>query len=147
MSDKTLNEIMEFDHVIVVHEDGSITDAPNERKYWAPELLDQELDSSDWEFFSAGYTGQDSYSGPIMDDSEFIAGQLERDIRETPGVYTAVISYYSSTCDTCHEPFIDTDNSVAHQNYKHDDDHYATDDELYIEGWAVVKLKEKEVTA
>ncbi len=110
---KSLNEIMSFDHVIRVDDKGNITD---EHNIYAPDLLDGELDSSKWEFFSTGYTGQDSYNGPIMHDSEYIAGRLEEDIRDMPGVYVAIISYYTDQDDE--------------------------EGELLLEGWAVVKLKE-----
>lgn len=43
-----------------------------------------------WKLLS-GFTGQYSYNGPIMHPSEFIGGGLERYIRETAGLYVAVI--------------------------------------------------------
>lgn len=85
-----LNEIMEFDHVIRVHEDGSITDAPS--GIWAPSLYDGETDDERWTLLR-GYSGQHAYSGPIMHDSEFIGGRMEKDIRETPGFYVALVDY------------------------------------------------------
>ncbi len=91
--DQALNDIMQFEHVIEVHEDGSITEP---KGIWAPELFEDEIISKDWRFFTKGYSGQDSYSGPIMHNSEYIGGALERDIRETPGIYVAVVSYYSA---------------------------------------------------
>lgn len=87
-----LNDQMEFDHVIQVHEDGSVTDAPG---MYAPDLHDGEIGDSRWEFFTTGYSGQDRYSGPIMHSSEYIGGQLERDILATPGFYVAVVDYPS----------------------------------------------------
>lgn len=110
---QTLNDIMEFDHVIRVHEDGTITDEPG---IYAPNLYDGELDSDDWTMMD-GYSGQDRYSGPVMHASEFIGGLMERDIRETPGVYVAVVAYYSP-------------DALA------DDD----SDELDVDGWAVAVL-------
>jgi hypothetical protein len=101
---------MEFDHVIRVNEDGSISDV---RGIYAPSLCDDELDSARWELLD-GYSGQYNYSGPIMHNSEYIGGSLERDIRETPGVYVALVSYYLS-----------------------DDDNEGTE-----EGWAIARLKE-----
>jgi hypothetical protein len=86
-----LNDIMEFDHVIRVHADGTITDEPGA---YAPSLFDGELDSPGWAMMD-GYSGQDRYAGPVMHASEFIGGQMERDIRETPGVYVAIAAYYS----------------------------------------------------
>ncbi len=108
-----LNDLMEFERFIRVNENGSVDE--HVLDIWAPNLYDDQLDDPRWEFFSAGYTRQDSYNGPIMHNSEFIGGQLERDILETPGVYAVVISYYSEG---------------------------STDEETYAEGWAVVKLRE-----
>jgi hypothetical protein len=82
---------MEFDHVVRVHDDGSVT---NELGVYAPELYEGELPmDSKWELLD-GYSGQDRYAGPIMHDSEFIGGQMERDILENPGVYVAIVSTY-----------------------------------------------------
>lgn len=106
-----LNDIMEFDHVIRVGENGEVTDVQG---IYAPNLFDEELDSADWEFFSVGYTRQDGYSGPIMHNSEFIGGRLERDILETPGVYVALVSYYSPEDG---------------------------EEDTYAEGWAIARLR------
>lgn len=92
ISMSTLNEVMEFDHVIQVHEDGTITDAPS--GIWAPSLYDGETDDERWTLMN-GYSGQYSYSGPVMHDSEFIGGGLERDIREQPGFYVALANTYT----------------------------------------------------
>lgn len=91
MTERSLNDIMEIDHVIVVGPDGTITDAPDGREYWAPSLYDSELDSADWSLMN-GYSGQYGYAGPIMHNSEYIGGGLERDIRATPGVYVALVN-------------------------------------------------------
>jgi hypothetical protein len=85
---------MEFDHVITVHEDGSITDGP--QSLYAPTLEDEELDDRRWSFFSAGYSGQYGYSGPIMHNSEYIGGRLADDIIATPGIYAAVVAYWTN---------------------------------------------------
>jgi hypothetical protein len=85
-----LNAIMEFDHVIEVRADGSIIERSD---LYAPSLFEGELDNDDWSLLD-GYSGQYSYSGPVMHDSEYIGGRMERDIRETPGVYVAVVNYY-----------------------------------------------------
>src|SRR5438067_2194410 len=99
MSGKPLNEIMEFDHVIEVHPDGSITDVED---IFAPNLYDGELelgaDKLGWQLMD-GYSGQQSYSGPIMHNSEFIGGCMERDIRATPGLYVALVCYYTYATD------------------------------------------------
>jgi hypothetical protein len=83
-----LNDMMEFDHVIEVHADGSVTDAND---VYAPDLFDDELMSDDWTLLN-GYSGQSGYSGPIMHNSEFIGGQLERDILAEPGYYVALVN-------------------------------------------------------
>ena len=95
----TLNDVMEFDHVIQVDEFGTVTDAPG---LYAPEVYvicdsdGQMIDGphiggrGSWEFMD-GYSGQDRYSGPIMHASEFIGGRMERDILATPGTYVVVV--------------------------------------------------------
>jgi hypothetical protein len=100
-----LNSIMEFDHPVRVHADGTVTDAGP--SFWAPETFvgsdstgqisvadDRELIESvkrqGWSLFT-GYTGQFGYSGPIMHSSEFIGGRLGTDILAEPGVYVSVV--------------------------------------------------------
>lgn len=115
--DKPLNDLMEFDHPVQVHEDGTVTDAP--AGIHAPDLYDERIDASggwEWEFFTYGYTGQDRYRGPIMHNSEFIGGRLERDILANPGIYVAVAAYWSPEGDD--------------------------ENESTIEGWAVLRLKD-----
>lgn len=88
-----LNDIMDFDHVIEVQADGSIIDRPD---LYAPETyvhtdgIDPDMTGTGWTLLR-GYTGQDSYSGPVMHSSEFIGGCMADDIRSTPGVYVAVV--------------------------------------------------------
>nr|WP_296763878.1 hypothetical protein [Rhodococcus sp. (in: high G+C Gram-positive bacteria)] len=85
-----LNDRMEFDHVIEVHEDGSITDR---RDLHAPDVYWSDGDATcmyeGWSLLQ-GFTGQYGYNGPCMHPSEFIGGGMERHILETPGVYVAV---------------------------------------------------------
>lgn len=88
MTGRPLNDRMEFDHVIQVHEDGSITDEPTVH---APELYDGELTASNWTLLR-GYSGQESHPGPIMHASEFIGGRMAEDIRVTPGYYVALVN-------------------------------------------------------
>lgn len=93
---ESLDQIMDFDHVIKVNADKTVTDElPNVRENWAPELLDGKLMSEDWSLMD-GYSLQSGYSGPIMHPSEFIGGQMERDILETPGLYVAIVAYNSN---------------------------------------------------
>lgn len=89
MTERQLTDIMEFDHVIRVHPDGSITEPPD---VWAPDLHDGELDGDDWVLLD-GFSGQCCYSGPIMHQSECIGGGLERYIRDTPGLYVNLVDY------------------------------------------------------
>lgn len=86
-----LNDVMEFDRVIRVHEDGGVSDEPG---VYAPALDwhsdTWHLDGKGWTLLD-GYSGQYGYSGPIMHPSEYIGGRMARDIVSTPGVYVALI--------------------------------------------------------
>lgn len=98
---QTLKAFMEIDHVICVEEGGRIHD--DVTGVYAPEVTvetdsdGQILDEHDaqmianvrsqgWELLN-GWSGQYGYAGPIMHPSEFVGGDLEKHIRETPGVY------------------------------------------------------------
>ena len=117
---RDLNDIMEFDHVVTVHEDGTVTDGPDD--VYAPEFHDGELTDPKWTEFSHGYTGQYGVASP-MHNSEFIGGLLADDIRETPGTYVAVVCYWSCD-DECER------------------DEYGECREDHAEGWAVMRLKD-----
>lgn len=90
-----LNDLMQVDHVIRVHEDGSISEPEN---VWAPEVysdddgkditVDSMSGGPEWSLLS-GFTGQQG-GGPIMHDSEFVGGHLACHILETPGLYAVV---------------------------------------------------------
>lgn len=87
-----LNDIMEFEHVIEVREDGSIIDRDD---IYAPDCYCDGRAGVDgigneWAPLN-GYSGQDRYAGPIMHESEYIGGRMETDIRATPGIYVAVV--------------------------------------------------------
>lgn len=103
---RPLNDIMQFDHVIRVNPDGSVEDAPND--VYAPDVevecadddagsitreaeadMVRHVESQGWELMT-GYTGQYSYHGPIMHNSEFVGGQMEKDILARPGLYVVV---------------------------------------------------------
>lgn len=88
---KSLNDIMGFDHVVIINKDGSVSDGPN--SICVPELWEDDLSSDEWELLS-GFSGQDRYNGPIMHDSEYIGGGLEDYIIEKPGIYVAIVSNY-----------------------------------------------------
>ena len=101
MTKKPLNTIMEFDHIVTVHSDGSVTDGPD--SIYAPELWEGQLEGcSEWELLT-GFSGQSShmgrYLGPIMHNSEFIGGALEDYILENPGIYVAIVSNYFADDD------------------------------------------------
>jgi hypothetical protein len=108
-----LSNVMEFDHVIQVNEDGTVTHRPD---IYAPSLYDDALSSDKWELLN-GYSGQDRYSGPVMHNSEQLAGGIARDILAKPGVYVAIVA--------CWSPDEDDDS-----------------EETTLEGWAVAKLKD-----
>jgi hypothetical protein len=84
----SLNDLMEFNSVVRVHADGSVSDEP---QYNAPELFDDELLSDTWSLLD-GFSGQQGYSGPLMHSSEFIGGGLERWILSHPGLYVNLIN-------------------------------------------------------
>jgi len=95
---KDLNDIMQFDHVVMVAEDGTITDRLD--IYCDAELNVMTNGEDDfylptgWELLK-GFTGQYGYNGPVMHSSEYVGGGLERHIRETPGYYVVLIVYAS----------------------------------------------------
>lgn len=85
-----LNDVMQFDHVVQVHDDSMISD---DLAAYAPELHDGRV-SEGWSLLN-GYSGQYSYAGPVMHASEFIGGVMARDILSEPGIYVAVVNYAS----------------------------------------------------
>jgi hypothetical protein len=100
---------MEFDHVIRVNPDGSITERlPRELDAHAPDLY---MDTADDEVHSilaeheadyiaqaarqgwtllSGFSNQDRYRGPLLHVSESVGCGLEDYIRATPGYYVAI---------------------------------------------------------
>jgi hypothetical protein len=84
-----LNDLMEFDVVVQVLPGGKVIEAP---KVYGPSLHEDELDDQSWSLMD-GYSGQDRYSGPIMHASEFVGGQMERDILSEPGYYVTLVNY------------------------------------------------------
>ncbi len=110
----TLTDVMEFDVVIEVHPDCTVSERPD---LYAPELNDDELSPSGWTLLD-GYSGQDRYSGPIMHPSEYIGGRMARDILSTPGVYVSLVAYYTTGPDG--EPLDDDEGNV-------------------VDGWAVAR--------
>lgn len=103
-----LRKIADFDHPFRVNGDGTLASAP---LFHAPSVYhieegsgDVEIDGDGWETFSDGYTGQYSYSGPVMHASEYLGGRLADDILEAPGVYV-VTSVEVLPTDEDPEPF------------------------------------------
>lgn len=99
---ENLDEVMGLDaSPIEVHEDGTVTRVSD---VYTPEVvIDTDEDgqitaehedgmveyvrTQGWEMLS-GYTSQYGYRGPIMHVSEYIGGDLARDILAEPGIYT-----------------------------------------------------------
>jgi len=117
-----LNSIMEFDHVITVTESGDVIHGPADvyaPDYWGDSAtgkcgIAEASQAELWEEFSYGYTGQYGVANP-MHDSEFIGGNLAKDILATPGTYVAVVCYW--------EP-------------EEDEEDYES------EGWAILRLRD-----
>lgn len=114
MDPSKLNERVEFDSAFEVTADGDVIDRPG---MLTPTYLDDQLDSTTWETWSQGYTGQYSYSGPVMHNSEYLGGRMAADLLADPGVYVVTAAEWSPE----------------------DDDE---DDDLYYEGWVIAKLKD-----
>lgn len=100
----TLQDIMEFDHVVQVLADGTVMDTG----LYAPELYHVEGEQSPndveghgdgWTLLT-GFTGQYGYNGAVMHASEYIGVGLERQILENPGYYVACVV----NCDDDDEP-------------------------------------------
>jgi hypothetical protein len=78
---------MEFDHVFILHPDGTVTDAPPIRGYWAPEVVndpDGDVDMCGYHEWSCitGMTGQYGYSGAVMHPSEYVGDGVARVMAE-----------------------------------------------------------------
>lgn len=93
LSDKELDRAMNFDHVIEVLPDGSISGAPASAPY-PPDVYNGEIYGLDnpWKLLS-GFSGQYGYSGPGMHTSEHIGGRMAEHITTHPGIYVAVVDY------------------------------------------------------
>lgn len=93
----TLNSVMEFDHVIRVHPDGTVSD---EWGVFAPELYDGKLSPDTGWTLLTGYSSQDRYSGPVMHNSESIGGGMATAILSDPGVYVAIAASWTPDDDS-----------------------------------------------
>ncbi len=111
-----LDDVMEFDHVIRVNADGTVTDRVEGAPYFDEAARCYLVDPEAWlwedEFnlpegwsLMNGYSGQQGYRGPVMHTSEYIGGGMARDILETPGDYVllAVESDCGYTQEFCSE--------------------------------------------
>lgn len=90
VTEDTLSDVMEFDTVIRVNEDGTVDVLEDAI---SPSLEDGNVGKG-WELLN-GFSGQYSYAGPIMHESEFIGGGMARHILSTPGLYVSLVSYYT----------------------------------------------------
>lgn len=102
VTEDTLNAVMEFDHVIEVHADGTVSEptgiyAPDTYFYvdangYATPDADDELRADvareGWTLLD-GFSGQYRYAGPVMHAAEYIGGGMARHILSTPGIYVA----------------------------------------------------------
>jgi hypothetical protein len=139
----TLSHSVEFDCPFRVHADGTIS---REDGVYAPELFNvikaSDFVSDTWALEN-GFSGQASYSGPIMHDSEYLGGGMARYVLENPGVYVLVASYYDNECEECNHSAETHDEDgcgISHCDCKA---FTVNESEPYtIEGWALAKLKE-----
>ena len=95
IAEKALNGF-DFDHPFRVTESGHIVD--DVTGIYAPDVLDDAFEGP-WEAVT-GYSGQDSYAGPVMHNSEYswrrdAAGDMLGD----PGIYVQVPCYWSEAED------------------------------------------------
>jgi hypothetical protein len=90
---QTLNDLMEFDHVIYVDDDGNVTEPDDVH---APEAyMFRELPPELWCGWRLmdGYSGQCGYRGPWMHASEFIGGGMADDILSDSFLYVAIVDH------------------------------------------------------
>jgi len=97
-----LNDTMDFDHIVWVHADGTVTDGTYVRgvRIGAPELMWDGTDVAlmpscvreGWELLT-GRTGQYGYHGPVMHASEYVGGNLADWILSHPGLYVTLVAY------------------------------------------------------
>lgn len=92
-----LNDVMGFDYVVLSDGRGHVhptdVDAPA-----LDGLYDDDMQLADgWELLG-GFSGQHGYDGPVMHESEFIGGGMERHIRSNAGLYVALIVWGDPGC-------------------------------------------------
>lgn len=101
---KTLDNYVEFDSVFVLNPgDESGTARFSTVSLHAPSVHvelnsdvqitgEPEVDDSDWDFYSCGYSAQwrQGKANPVMHPSELIGGRLARDMIDDGGIYAVV---------------------------------------------------------
>lgn len=139
---ETLTHKVDFDSPFRVNEDGTISRGIG---IYAPEqIMGDEIDDKDrkklvydfpgypqWELIS-GFSGQDSYAGPVMHNSEYLGGGMAEYVLENPGVYCLLAVSW--------DPEEDQDAPLCGECERH---HCASEScpEDYIEGWVLARLK------
>lgn len=104
---ENLSSVMDFRHVIQVHEDGTVTDGNKMFGMHVPILTmdvdadGQSIHANDEDIISQakftgwslvdGFSSQYRYHGPVMHSSERIGGNMARAILETPGYYVSIV--------------------------------------------------------
>lgn len=102
---ENLSSVMDFDHIIRVHEDGTVThdrddfsapvltmevDADGQSVHANDEDLIAQAKASGWTLVD-GFSSQYRYHGPVMHSSERIGGNMAVAILETPGYYVSLV--------------------------------------------------------
>lgn len=85
-----LNDVMGFDHVVLSDGRGNVRRVDVDSSALDGLHVDDMRLPDGWELLD-GFSGQHGYDGPVMHESEFIGGGLERYIRANAGLYVAVI--------------------------------------------------------
>lgn len=102
----SLSQALDFDRIIKITSNGEI-DTEARCGHHAPEIIDPapyELAHDGWSLITSGLTGQDSYSGPWLHNSEVIEGGVARAIlahaqNHQGGYYVAIYGEYE--CSEC----------------------------------------------
>lgn len=95
----SLNSMIEFDSPFQVHEDGTVTTylpsvySPSVND-WEGNTGKPEIEGSGWDFVD-GFSGQYSYSGPVMHNSEFLGGGMAKHVLDHPGIYVVTAVWHS----------------------------------------------------
>lgn len=92
----TLDELVDFDRVFTVHEDGTRS-YPDDVQ--APGYVDDVVQGDGWSTWSDGYTRQHGYRGPVMHPSESLGGGMARDMLADPGTYVLTVAYWTPEDD------------------------------------------------